>query len=73
MSLLVMLFLLTMLVDMGVAAPLLTFYDIREILEVILPKKEITREVLIEMIGNRHKARLSARRSHHKQDKRKTT
>ena len=73
MSLLVMLFLLTMLVDMGVAAPLLTFYDIRKILEVILPKKEITREVLIEMIGNRHKARLSARRSHHKRDKRKTT
>ena len=73
MSLLVMLFLLTMLIDMGLKAPMLTFYDVREILETILPKKEVTRELLIKMIENRHKARLSARRSHHKRNKLKPT
>lgn len=73
MSLLIMLFLLTILIDMGVKAPMLTFYDVREILEVILPKKKITKEVLIEMIRNRHKARLSAKQSHHKRNTMKHT
>jgi len=71
MCLLVMLFLLTILIDKCVKAPMLTFYDVREILEVILPKKEITKEMVIKIIRNKHKARASAKRSHHKRNKRK--
>ena len=73
MSLLVMLFFLTMLIDMGVKSPLLTFQDVREILDAILPKKEVTKETIVERIKDRHKARWSARLSHHKRNMKKPT
>ncbi len=40
-SLLVMLVLLMLVMDLGKKAELLTFQDLKEILEVMLPKKEI--------------------------------
>jgi len=39
---------------------------VKEILEVILPREEITAQDIIELIENKHKARHSARKSHHK-------
>ena len=73
MTMLVMLFLLTILIDTGVKIPLLTFQDVREILGAILPKKEVTRETILKKIEKRHKARLAAKLSHHKKSKRKPT
>jgi len=65
MTLFAMLVILMLTIDMGKSAPLLTVQDAKEILEVILPKKTITdKEILI--IKEKHRARYSARRSHHR-------
>jgi SRSO17 transposase len=68
MVLLAMLFLLILHVKWKDKAPLLTIQDVREILEVVLPRKVITKEELLKMIKGKHKARESARRSHHKRN-----
>ena len=66
MTMLAMLFLLMCLVDWVDKAPILTLQDVKEILEVILPREEITAQDIIKLIENKHKARYSARKSHHK-------
>ena len=73
MTMLVILFLLAMVIDMGAKAPMLTLQDVRYVLDAILPKKEVTKEVILESILDSHKARMSARRSHHKRDRVKPT
>ncbi len=41
----------------------------KEILEVILPRKEITKEEILAIILQKHKGRLSARKSHHSRNR----
>ncbi len=66
MTILAMLFLLELQLDWQPKAPNLTIQDVREILEVILPKREMTPEEILKIIQQKHKARLSARRSKHR-------
>jgi SRSO17 transposase len=69
MTLLAMLYLLTLTMDLGEKADFLTVQDVKEILEVIMPKRTVTRQELLHLILEKHKARLSARRSHHRRNK----
>ena len=66
MTILAMLFLLELQLDWKPKAPNLTIQDVREILAVILPKREITPDEILKIIQQKHKARLSARRSKHR-------
>jgi SRSO17 transposase len=66
MALLAMLAVLMMQIELGRKAELITLQDVRDILEVILPKREIGEHEIIEIIKAKHKARLSARESHHR-------
>lgn len=66
MAILAMLFLLELQLDWKPKAPNLTIQDVREILEVILPKRKITPEKILKLIQQKHKARLSAQRSKHR-------
>lgn len=66
MTFLAMLFLLQMQDEWKSKAPLLTLVDVRQILEKILPKNNITDEDLLDMIEEKHKRRYSAKLSHHK-------
>jgi len=66
MTLLAMLFLLELQIDMGKRAPMLTVQDVKEILEIILPKKEVTKDEMRELIKQKHEARFLARESHHR-------
>jgi len=68
MVLLAMLFLLILHLKWKGEAPLLTIQDVREILEVVLPRKVVTNEELLNRIERKHKARESARKSHHKRN-----
>lgn len=68
MALLAMLTLLMLQVKWKDKAPMLTLQDVKEILEVILPKRRITKKEILELIKNKHKVRESARRSHHKRN-----
>ena len=69
MTLLAMLYILTLMLDMGEKAEFLAVQDIKEILEVIMPKKKISDEELLRLILENHKARESARRSHHRRNR----
>ncbi len=64
-SLLAMLVLLMRVMDFGKMAELLTVQDVKEILEVMLPKMVITEKEILGIIEEKHKARYSARMSHH--------
>jgi hypothetical protein len=66
MTLLAMLFLLKLELTWQKHAPLLTVPDVREILEVILPKRHITPQEILELIEQKHGARDSAKQSHHR-------
>jgi SRSO17 transposase len=72
MTILAMLFLLELQIDWKPKAPNLTVQDVREILEVILPRREITSKEILEIIEQKHKARISARPSHHRKQKLKS-
>ena len=69
MTILAMLFLMMLSMDLGKKAVLLTVQDVKEIMELIMPKREITPKDLVELILGKHKSRLSARRSHHRRRK----
>jgi len=43
-----------------------TVHDVKEILEIIMPKREINEREILEIIKQKHKDRLSARESHHR-------
>ena len=66
MVLLVMLFLLELQQDWKSKAPLLTLRDVKEILEVTLPKRQFSTAEILLHIEQKHRARDSARRSHHR-------
>ena len=65
-TLLAMLFLLQLSLHWKEKAPMLTLQDVREILEVILPKRKITPQEILRLIEQKHRARDSAKRSHHR-------
>ncbi len=69
MTLLAMLYILMLMVDMGEKAEFLTVQDVKEILEVIMPKRKVTRKELLHLLLEKHKARLSARQSHHRRNR----
>jgi SRSO17 transposase len=69
MTLLAMLFLLQLTIQFQEKAPLLTLQDAREILETFLPRKSYSPMEFIELLQQKHQARLSARRSHAKTQK----
>jgi len=64
--LLAMLFLLELQGDWKPKAQLLTLRDVKEILEVTLPKREFSAAEILLHIEQKHRARDSARRSHHR-------
>ena len=66
MVLLAMLFLLELQLSWKPKAPLLTLRDVKEILEVTLPKREFSTAEILLHIEQKHRARDSARRSHHR-------
>ena len=69
MTLLAMLFLLELTLRMKEKAPLLTIQDAREILEEFLPRKTYEPKDFIALLEQKHKARISARNSHAKKQK----
>lgn len=69
MTLLAMLYIMLITIDMGKKAEFLTVQDVKEIFEVIMPKSNITSEEILHLILEKHKRRLSARRSHHRRNK----
>jgi SRSO17 transposase len=68
MTLLAMLFILGLQVKWGKKAEMITVQDIKEILEEILPRNKITEKEILLIILQKHRARLSARKSHHKRN-----
>lgn len=66
MSLLAMLAVLMMQIELKVKADMLTLQDVKEILEVIMPRREIGEREILKMIKAKHKARISAREFHHR-------
>jgi hypothetical protein len=66
MSLLAMLAVLIMQIELKAKADMLTLQDVKDILEVIMPKREIGEKEIIKIIKAKHKASLSASESHHR-------
>jgi len=69
MTMLAMLFIMDMQIKWGKKASMLSVMDVKEIFEVIMPKKEFTKEEVLAIIKEKHRARLSARKSHHRRNK----
>jgi len=69
MTLLAMLYLMSLTIDLGKKVEFLTVQDVKEIFEVIMPKRKVTDEELLQLILEKHKRRLSARLSHHRRNK----
>jgi SRSO17 transposase len=65
MTLLAMLFLLQLRIKLADKAPMLTIEDVREILQVILPKEEFSPADVLKFIEDRHRARAAAKTSHY--------
>lgn len=70
MTLLAMLFLLQLTLSFRPKAPHLTLQDAREILEAFLPRKSYSQQEFIEWLEQKHRARLAAKRSHAKKQRR---
>ncbi len=68
MTLLAMQFILRMVVKWGEEAEMISVQDIKEVLEVILPRNEIIEEEILATLLHKHQARLSARKSHHRRN-----
>jgi len=66
MSLLAMLAVLMMQLELKTKADMLTLQDVKDILEVIMPQREIGEREILKIIKEKHKARLSASESHHR-------
>jgi SRSO17 transposase len=69
MTMLAMLFIMDMQIKWGKKASMLSVMDVKEIFEVIMPKKEFTKEEVLAIIEQKHRVRLSARKSHHRRNK----
>jgi len=69
MTILAMLYLMVLSIDLGKKVDFLTVQDVKEIFEVIMPKREVSSEELLALLYEKHKRRLSARKSHHKRSR----
>ena len=69
MTLLAMLYILMLMIDLREKADFLTVQDVKEILEVIMPKEKVTKRELLHHLLKKHKSRESSRRSHHRRNK----
>jgi SRSO17 transposase len=69
MTLLAMLYMMSLTIDLGKKAEFLTVQDVKEIFEVIMLKRVVTDEELLQLLLQKHKARLASRRSHHQRNK----
>jgi SRSO17 transposase len=63
MTMLAMLFLVTLRKNLGVQAPMLTLQDAKQILEILLPKKSLTLEDAVKIIEKKHWNRYRSRNS----------
>jgi SRSO17 transposase len=63
MTMLAMLFLVTLRKNLGVKAPMLTLQDAKQILEILLPKKSLTLEDAVKIIEKKHWNRYRSRNS----------
>lgn len=68
-TLLAKLFLLELQIYMGKRAPRLKVQNVKEILEIILPKKKVTKDKMQELIKQKHKARFLPRESYHRRNR----
>lgn len=66
MSLLAMLAVLMMQLELKTKADMLTLQDVKDILEVIMPQREIGEREILKLIKAKHKARFSASESYHR-------
>ena len=66
MSLLVMLAVLMLQLELKTKADMLTLQDVKDILEVIMPQREISEREILKLIKAKHKARFSASESYHR-------
>ena len=64
MTILAMLFLLELQMDWKPKAPHLTIQDVREILKVILPKREITSDEILKITERKHKAIVNQKKNY---------
>jgi len=69
MTLLAMLYIMSLTMDLGKKAEFLTVQDVKEIFEVIMPKRKVTDKELLHLILEKHRRRFSARQSHHRRNK----
>jgi len=61
-----MLEVLMMQIEIETKADMLTSQDVKDILEVIIPKREINEREIIKIIRAKRKARISANESYHR-------
>ena len=66
MTLLAMLYLMSLTIDLGKKADFLTVQDVKEIFEVIMPKRVVSDEELLQLLMEKLKAKESVRRSYHR-------
>jgi SRSO17 transposase len=66
MTMLAMLYLMLLTIKLGRKADFLTVQDAKEILEVVMPKRDISQEEFVQMLFEKQKKRVSARQSHHR-------
>jgi SRSO17 transposase len=66
MSLLAMMVLLNIDIELGRRADLFSLQDAKEILEYMMPRREVDQEDLLEILWEKHRARHSAKMSHHR-------
>jgi len=57
-----------MVIKWGTKAELISVQDIKEVLEVILPRNNIKEEEILAILLQKQRARLSARKSHHRRN-----
>jgi SRSO17 transposase len=66
MTLLAMLYLMSLTIDLGKKADFLTVQDVKEIFEIIMPKRKVTDEETLQLLLEKLKAKESTRRSYHR-------
>jgi hypothetical protein len=71
MTILAMLFLLTLRKNLASQAPMLTLQDAKQILEILMPKKTLTLEDAVKIIEKKHLNRYCSRNSRLKKQRKK--
>jgi len=72
MALLAMMVLLLLRLELGEVADLLTVQDVKDIYELSFARRRFNGKEVVELIRKKHKARESARRSHHRVNQQQT-